>query len=172
MAYEFEDKKYLEEDFIKSILVDSYSDSVTQEINEIYQKAKLLDGVVATTKRRISEQEVKAKAWDKMYEMLIDTNLSIEDFDNEMYQLLKETGKEDIKIIKEPNIKGNVYTILYSEYDELLDCYKTYSDGTYFTTKDLAIKHLEDEGYKFISDNEYSINWYLHAEILELGEQK
>lgn len=51
-------------------------------------------------------QEVyrKAKAWDRMYELLIDKDILCKEFDDEMYELLKQTGKTDIRIITDPSI--------------------------------------------------------------------
>ncbi|MDN6164375.1 MAG: hypothetical protein L0J01_09355 [Tetragenococcus halophilus] len=42
------------------------SKPMVDELDEVYCKAKLLDDVVATTKRRLSVQERKAKAFDEV----------------------------------------------------------------------------------------------------------
>ena len=47
----------------------------------------------------------KAKAWDRMYDMIIDEGMTIREFDDEMYELLKRTGKTDIRIITDPSIR-------------------------------------------------------------------
>lgn len=47
----------------------------------------------------------KAKAWDRMYDMIIDEGMTIGEFDDEMYELLKQTGKTDIRIITDPSIR-------------------------------------------------------------------
>ena len=63
MAYEYE-KDILE--LLKDIEKERSLD-LSKEIDEIqgtYQTARLIDNIVATTKKRLTEQERKAKAWD------------------------------------------------------------------------------------------------------------
>lgn len=54
--------------------------------------------------KEIQEIYSKAKAWDRMYELLIDKDILCKEFDDEMYELLKQTGKTDIRIITDPSI--------------------------------------------------------------------
>ncbi len=84
MAYEYEESN-------KQIVFTVDNESSMGELNE-----------------RIKElQEVyrKAKAWDRMYDMIIDEGMTIGEFDDEMYELLKQTGKTDIRIITDPSIR-------------------------------------------------------------------
>ncbi|WP_202809252.1 hypothetical protein [Staphylococcus equorum] len=65
MAYEYEKENIRK---LKSYNVLSGGANITKpidELQEVYQKARLLDDIVITTKKRLSEQECKAKAWDK-----------------------------------------------------------------------------------------------------------
>lgn len=67
MAYEYESK--LRDYLIGHTNVNPKFDGFEilkslDELKEVYQKAKLLDDIVITTKKRLSEQERKAKAWD------------------------------------------------------------------------------------------------------------
>ena len=66
---------------------------------------------------------------------------------------------------------NKIYIISYSKC-ELADCFVTYSDGVYFVDKSKAIKHLEDNGYKYICDDEYNFRNYIYAEILEFESQE
>ena len=67
MAYEYESD-------IKSLIIDNPADIdgyyAYEELEEIYQKARLLDGIVTSTKKRLSEQERKAKAFDEIKEFV------------------------------------------------------------------------------------------------------
>ena len=47
----------------------------------------------------------KAKAWDRLYDVILDEDMTIREFDDEMYELLKQTGKTDIRIITDPSIR-------------------------------------------------------------------
>ena len=70
MAYEYE-KDILE--LLKDIEKERSLD-LSKEIDEIqgtYQTARLIDNIVATTKKRLTEQERKAKAWDSLKELLM-----------------------------------------------------------------------------------------------------
>lgn len=82
MAYEYEIKipMWLEDGRWLNMNVD---DEVLEELEEVYRKAK---------------------AWDRMYELLIDKDIPCKEFDDEMYELLKQTGKTDIRIITDPSI--------------------------------------------------------------------
>ncbi|MDW4396779.1 hypothetical protein ASS90_12060 [Staphylococcus saprophyticus] len=65
MAYEYE-KDILE--LLKDIEKERSLD-LSKEINEIqgtYQTARLIDNIVTTTKKRLTEQERKAKAFDEI----------------------------------------------------------------------------------------------------------
>ena len=73
MAYEYE-KDILE--LLKDIEKERSLD-LSKEINEIqgtYQTARLIDNIVITTKKRLTEQERKAKAFD---EIVIETTGAI-----------------------------------------------------------------------------------------------
>lgn len=64
MAYEYEKENIRK---LKSYNVLSGGSNITKpidELKEVYQKARLLDDIVIATKKRLSEQECKAKAWD------------------------------------------------------------------------------------------------------------
>ena len=80
MAYEYESK-----------LLDYASDSKT------YEEYKAMS-------QELQEVYRKVKAWDRMHELLIDKDIPCKDFDDEMYELLKKTGKTDIRIITDSNI--------------------------------------------------------------------
>ena len=80
MAYEYESK-----------LLDYASDSKT------YEEYKAMS-------QELQEVYRKEKAWDRMHELLIDKDIPCKDFDDEMYELLKKTGKTDIRIITDSNI--------------------------------------------------------------------
>ena len=74
MAYEYEDK--INEAFFKAGRDGrNVNRELLAELQEVYQKAKLLDGVVATTKRRLSEEEHKAKAFDHI-KVIYDKNMN------------------------------------------------------------------------------------------------
>ena len=76
MAYEYEKIIKKELEFADLVNADN-QDEMLKELEEVYQKAKLLDGVVATTKRRLSKEERKAKAFDKI--LKIDNQATDED---------------------------------------------------------------------------------------------
>ena len=67
MAYEYEE-------YIKNVIgteaVFSHEKEKRQErvkeLQEVYQKARLLDDIVITTKKRLTEQERKAKAFEEI----------------------------------------------------------------------------------------------------------
>ncbi|WP_336877607.1 hypothetical protein [Staphylococcus nepalensis] len=63
------------------------------------------DNVYFKMAQEVEEVYRKAKAWDRMYDMIIDEGMTIGEFDDEMYELLKQTGKTDIRIITDPSIK-------------------------------------------------------------------
>ena len=75
----------------ESKLLDYASDSKT------YEEYKAMS-------QELQEVYRKAKAWDRMHELLIDKDIPCKDFDDEMYELLKKTGKTDIRIITDSNI--------------------------------------------------------------------
>lgn len=49
------------------------------ELKEVYQKARLLDDIVIATKKRLSEQERKAKAFDEVKKYALSKNKDFED---------------------------------------------------------------------------------------------
>ncbi len=66
MAYEYEKENIRK---LKSYNVLSGGTNITKpidELQEVYQKARLLDDIVITTKKRLSEQERKAQAFDRI----------------------------------------------------------------------------------------------------------
>ena len=63
------------------------------------------DNVYFKMAQEVEEVYRKAKAWDRMYDMIIDEGMTIGEFDDEMYELLKQTGKTDIRIITDPSIR-------------------------------------------------------------------
>lgn len=80
MAYEHENE-------ISSLIIDNPSEIdgyAYDEIKKVYRKAR---------------------AWDRMYDMILDEDMTIREFDDEMYKLLKQTGKTNIRIITDPSIR-------------------------------------------------------------------
>lgn len=71
-----------------------------KELQEVYRKAKLLDDVVATTNRRLSVQERKAKAFDELKKHV--------DEEGDSYMVLYRQTKDP------------AYSLLNSHYDNLL----------------------------------------------------
>lgn len=86
MAYEYEDK-------LRNYLIGHKNVKPKFDGFEILKSLKELQEVYR-----------KAKAWDRMHELLIDKDIPCKDFDDEMYELLKKTGKTDIRIITDSNI--------------------------------------------------------------------
>lgn len=78
MAYEYEDR-------IQEIIWSNEdywcidNDKELKELYEVYQKARLLDDIVITTKKRLTEQERKAKAFDEVKEYALSKNKDFED---------------------------------------------------------------------------------------------
>lgn len=70
------------------------------ELQEVYNKARLLDDVLATTKRRLSVQERKAKAFDELKKHV--------DEEGDSYMVLYRQTKDP------------AYSLLNSHYDNLL----------------------------------------------------
>lgn len=74
MAYEYQKR-------IQMIIWDNEdywcidNEKESEELQEVYRKARLLDDVVATTKRRLSVQERKAKAFDHI-KVIYDKNMN------------------------------------------------------------------------------------------------
>lgn len=68
------------------------------ELKEVYQKARLLDDIVIATKKRLSEQECKAKAWDN-YLLCVEEDAKNEFGDNEA--LIKHAVELNKKIFME-----------------------------------------------------------------------
>lgn len=56
--------------------------------------------------QEVEEVYRKARAWDRLYDMILDEDMTVREFDDdEMYELLKQTGKTDIRIITDPSIR-------------------------------------------------------------------
>ena len=70
--------------------------------------------------------------------------------------------------------KNEVYCYETDDYSEdVLDEFvEKLLDEKYFTNKDSAIHQLEKEGFKHVCDDEYSADWYLHAEIVLLEKEE
>lgn len=68
-------------------------------------------------------------------------------------------------------MEHQIYIILYTEYsdNEIED---VFANEKYFTNKDDAFHQLEKEGFKHVYDDEYSVDWYLHAEIVLLDKEE
>lgn len=64
MAYEYEANISNSISKNKDYFFTTTAKDMKDELQEVYNKARLLDDVVATTERRLSVQERKAKAWD------------------------------------------------------------------------------------------------------------
>lgn len=68
-------------------------------------------------------------------------------------------------------MEEQIYVILYTEYNSDSEVGDVYTEDVYFTNKDKAIIHLLEQDYKHICDDEYSLAWYLHAEIILLNKE-
>lgn len=68
-------------------------------------------------------------------------------------------------------MEHQIYIILYTEYNSNSEAENVYADGIYFTDKDKAITYLLEQDYKHVCDDEYSLAWYLHAEIILLNKR-
>ncbi|UJQ43419.1 hypothetical protein [Staphylococcus phage vB_Sau_P68] len=101
MAYEYKNK-------IQDIITDNENywcidnEKELEELNEVYQKAKLLDDIVTTTKKRLSEQERKAEAFDEIVNELYSQLQNLESWDTldqkdcqTLKQILEENTKEE-----------------------------------------------------------------------------
>lgn len=91
MAYEYESR-------LKNRLLDLEFDTWEEtaqfereyrELQEVYQKARLLDDIVITTKKRLTEQERKAKAFDGILN-LPDTYGYAEDYAEDVDIIISE----------------------------------------------------------------------------------
>ncbi len=69
-------------------------------------------------------------------------------------------------------MEEQIYIILYTEYNSDSEVGDVYTEDVYFTNKDKAIIHLLEQDYKHICDDEYSLAWYLHAEIILLNKEE
>ncbi|MEB7752548.1 hypothetical protein [Staphylococcus pseudoxylosus] len=98
MAYEYEKENIRK---LKSYNVLSGGANITKpidELKEVYQKARLLDDIVITTKKRLSEQERKAQAWDN-YLLCVEEDAKNEFGNNEA--LIKHAVELNKKIFME-----------------------------------------------------------------------
>ena len=68
-------------------------------------------------------------------------------------------------------MEHQIYIILYTEYNNEVEDEASVNEK-YFTNKDDAIHQLEKEGFKHVCDDEYSLAWYLHAEIILLEKEE
>lgn len=69
-------------------------------------KASVYSGLATNESvEEIKEVYRKARAWDRLYDMILDEDMTVREFDDEMYELLKQTGKTDIRIITDPSIR-------------------------------------------------------------------
>lgn len=99
MAYEYEE-------YIKNVIgteaVFSHEKEKRQErvkeLQEVYQKARLLDDIVIATKKRLSDQERKAKSWDN-YLLCVEEDAKNEFGNNEA--LIKHAVELNKKIFME-----------------------------------------------------------------------
>ena len=69
-------------------------------------------------------------------------------------------------------MEHQIYIILYTEYNSDSEVEDVFTNEKYFTNKDSAIHQLEKEGFKHVYDDEYSVDWYLHAEIMLLEKEE
>lgn len=69
-------------------------------------------------------------------------------------------------------MEHQIYIILYTEYNSDSEVGDVYTEDVYFTNKDKAIIHLLEQDYKHVCDDEYSLAWYLHAEIILLNKEE
>ena len=91
MAYEYENETKNLITKLSGVWVESEKKEILKELEEVYQKAKLLDGVVATTKRRLSKEERKAKAFDKLVKLYPQKDeIPSDEFFDEMERIIKE----------------------------------------------------------------------------------
>ena len=68
-------------------------------------------------------------------------------------------------------MEHQIYIILYTKYNNEVEDGASVNEK-YFTNKDDAIHQLEKEGFKHVYDDEYSVDWYLHAEIVLLEKEE
>ncbi|AJA42152.1 hypothetical protein [Staphylococcus phage phiIPLA-RODI] len=68
-------------------------------------------------------------------------------------------------------MEHQIYIILYTEYNNEVEDEASVNEK-YFTNKDDAIHQLEKEGFKHVCDDEYSLAWYLQAEIVLLEKEE
>ena len=68
-------------------------------------------------------------------------------------------------------MENQIYIILYTEYNNEVEDEASVNEK-YFTNKDDAIHQLEKEGFKHVCDDEYSLAWYLQAEIVSLEKEE
>ena len=68
-------------------------------------------------------------------------------------------------------MEHQIYIIVYIKYQNEGDGEASVNEK-YFTNKDDAIHQLEKEGFKHVCDDEYSLAWYLHAEIVLLEKEE
>ncbi|WP_336877609.1 hypothetical protein [Staphylococcus nepalensis] len=79
MAYEYEESN---KQIVFTVDNESSMNQLNErikELEEVYQKARLLDGIVISTKKHLSEQERKAKAFDEVKQYALSKNKDFED---------------------------------------------------------------------------------------------
>lgn len=65
---------------------------------------------------------------------------------------------------------SDIYIIFYTD-QSCIDGDRSWVEEVYFTDKNKAIKHLEDNGYVHEQDDMYIMSWN-EAEIMMLSKQK
>lgn len=93
MAYEYEKIIKKELEFADLVNADN-QDEMLKELQEVYQKARLLDDIVITTKKRLTEQERKAKAFDGILN-LPDTYGYAEDYAEDVDIIISEYMEDE-----------------------------------------------------------------------------
>lgn len=134
MGYEYE-KDILE--LLKDIEKERSLD-LSKEINEIqgtYQTARLIDNIAATTKKRLTEQERKAKAFDNY---MVDLTMAIQTYRND-YDKHRKFRKETYdyymqskeKFIESYNNVDRHHETIDSveEYDKIISDLERADDG-------------------------------------------
>lgn len=69
-------------------------------------------------------------------------------------------------------MEHQIYIILYTEYNSDSEVEDVFADKVFFTNKDKAIIHLLEQDYRHVCDDEYTLAWYLHAEIVLLNKEE
>lgn len=87
-------------------------------------------------------------------------------------KLNKELSEHINKHSREEIIDSQIYIVLYYAYNSDGEVIDVFADDMYFPSKDNAITFLLERDYSYVSDDEYSLSRYLHAEIKLLTKEE